>query len=97
MPPITTTVVYENGVLRPNEKLDLTERRVYQAIILPIYEPQQQTLTDVLSFDPSDQQAVRDVIEKQRQALNAFVRSATTNDADDASARHDEYLYGTDS
>jgi predicted DNA-binding antitoxin AbrB/MazE fold protein len=97
MPPITTTVVYENGVLRPNEKLDLTERRVYQAIILPIYEPQQQTLTDVLSFDPSDQQAVRDVIEKQRQALNAFVGSATTNDADDASACHDEYLYGTDS
>jgi len=97
MPAITATVVYENGVLRPKEKLDLTERRVYQAIILPMHESQQQTLTDVLSFDPNDQKAVRDVIEKQRQSLNAFVGSATTNDADDASARHDEYLYGTDS
>jgi predicted DNA-binding antitoxin AbrB/MazE fold protein len=97
MAAITTTVVYENGVLRPKEKLDLTERHTYQAIILPMYEAEPQTLTDVLGFDPDDERAMHDVIEKQRQALDAFVGSATTDDADDASTRHDEYLYGSNS
>ena len=97
MTAITTTVVYENGVLRPQEKLDLTEHCAYQAIILPMHEPQQRTLRDLLGFDPGDQQAMREVIEKQRQALNTFIGSTTTNDVDDASAWHDKYVYNTDS
>lgn len=49
-----------------------------------------------LGFDPDDEQAMRQVIDKQRQALLAYVGSATTNEPDDASTRHDEYLYGID-
>jgi predicted DNA-binding antitoxin AbrB/MazE fold protein len=94
MATITTTVVYENGVLRPKERLDLPEHRVYQAIILPAREPEQQTLTDVLGFDPDDEKAMRKVTEKQQQALLSFIGSATTDESDDASTNHDKYLYG---
>ncbi len=96
MATITTTVVYENGVLRPLEKLDLPERHTYQAIIVAARAEEQQTLLDVLGFDPDDEQATREVIEKQRQALLAFVGSATTDTTDDASIRHNEYLYDPD-
>ena len=95
MAAITTTVVYENGVLRPKEKLDLPEHRVYQAIILPVREPEQQTLIDVLGFDPDNEKAMREVTEKQQQALLSFIGSATTDESDDASLNHDRYLYGT--
>jgi len=93
---ITTTVVYENGVLRPKEKLDLPEHNVYHAIILPAHEPEQHSLTDVLGFDPDDEKAMREVTEKQQQALLAFIGSATTDESDDASTNHDKYLYGSD-
>lgn len=96
MAAITTTVVYENGVLRPKEKLDLPEHHVYQAIILPAHELEQQSLTDVLGFDPDDEKAMREVTEKQQQALLAFIGSATTDEFDDASTNHDKYLYGSD-
>jgi len=93
---ITTTVIYEDGVLRPTEKLDLPARRLYRAVILPVYEQEQQTSADVLGFDPDDEQAMREAVEKQRQALLAFIGLATTCESDDASERHDEYLYGLD-
>jgi predicted DNA-binding antitoxin AbrB/MazE fold protein len=94
MTAITTTVIYENGVLRPRDKLDLREHHAYQAIILPASEHEQQTLTEVLGYDPDDEQATRKVIKEQQQALLAFVGSATTDEPDDASACHDDYLYG---
>jgi predicted DNA-binding antitoxin AbrB/MazE fold protein len=90
---ITTTVVYEDGVLRPTEKLDLPDHHLYRAVILP-YEREQHTLADVLGFDPNDEQSMREAVEKQQQAVRAFVGSATTDESDDASIRHDEYLYG---
>jgi len=94
MATITTTVVYENGVLRPLEELDLSEHHLYQAIIVAAQAEEQQTLFDILGFDPDDEQAIGKAIEKQRLALLAFVGSATTDADDDASVRHDEYLYG---
>jgi predicted DNA-binding antitoxin AbrB/MazE fold protein len=94
---VTTTVVYEDGVLRPTEKLNLSEHHLYRAVILPVDDQDQQTLIDILGFDPENDQAMREVVEKQRQALNTFVGSATSDQLDDASVRHDEYLYGTDS
>jgi uncharacterized protein (DUF433 family) len=62
-----------------------------------VEEKQDLLSTDVefeLGFDPDDEQAMRQIIDKQRQALLAYVGSATTNEPDDASTRHDEYLYG---
>lgn len=94
---VTTTVVYEDGVLRPIEKLNLSEHHLYRAVILPVDEQDQQTLMDILGFDPENDQAMHEIIEKQLQALKAFVGSATSDQLDDASIRHDEYLYGTDS
>ena len=59
------------------------------------YKEEQQTLSDILGFDPDDEEAMRQIAEKQHQALLAFAGSITTDEPDDASVRHDEYLYGS--
>ncbi|RME42524.1 MAG: hypothetical protein D6796_14295 [Caldilineae bacterium] len=91
---ITTTVVFEDGVLRPTERLDLGEHQLYHAVLLPLAEQEGGTLRDVLGFDPADEAAMRRAVEKQKRALNAFIGLATTDEVDDASVRHDAYLYG---
>jgi predicted DNA-binding antitoxin AbrB/MazE fold protein len=96
MATISITVIYENGVLRPTEKIDLSERGVYRVIVVPVEERRQQSLADVLGFDPSDVQVMQALIENQQQALRAFIGTATTEEPDDASTHHDKYLYGLD-
>jgi predicted DNA-binding antitoxin AbrB/MazE fold protein len=89
---ITTTLVYQDGVLHPTEKVDLSEHRTYRAVLLPVSE--QDSLNDVLGFDPNNEQVVGDIIKKQQQALLNFTGLATTSETDDASLKHDKYLYG---
>ncbi len=64
---------------------DLIEREMVE---------EKQLLTNSLGFDPDDEQAIRRVITQQQQALREFVGSISSDEPDDASIRHDEYLYG---
>jgi predicted DNA-binding antitoxin AbrB/MazE fold protein len=94
MSTIATTAVYEDGVIRPLEKLDLPERQELFIFILPIREQErQETLADVLGFDPTDEEKLMALAESQYQAVMQLAgggRSGRSSVAED----HDEYLYG---
>ncbi len=87
MSTIATTAVYENGVIRPLEKLDLPERQELFVFILPVREPE--TLTDVLGFDPTDEEKLNSLAESQYQAVMQLVASGRS----DVAENHDQYLY----
>ena len=55
--------------------------------------PQQETLADILGFDPSDEQALRELGQRQRQALMEMA-GKFSGGGSDVSERHDHYLYG---
>jgi hypothetical protein len=56
--------------------------------------PVQETLADVLGFDPEDEERLLAEGERQRQALLAMAMSSTTSSGlTDVSERHDYYIY----
>ena len=94
MSTIATTAVYENGVIRPLEKLDLPERQELYVFILPVHEQErQQTLADVLGFDPTDEEKLSALAESQYQAVMQLAGGGRSGRLDVAE-KHDEYLYG---
>lgn len=94
---VSTKAIYESGTLRLLEKLDLQEGQEVCVTIERLDEdgyPVQETLADVLGFDPDDEEKARALAESQYQAIQKIIGIATTDEPDDASERHDEYLYG---
>ena len=94
---VSTKAIYESGSLRLLEKLDLQEGQEVCVTIERLDEdgyPVQETLADVLGFDPDDEGKARELAESQHQAIQKIIGIATTDEPDDASERHDEYLYG---
>lgn len=93
---LSITVIYEKGVFRPLEKLDLPERRKFQIVIQPVPEEppvkEQQTLADVLGFDPSDEEKLRELGRRQREAMLSMAGTASSG-LSDVSQRHDYYIY----
>ncbi len=70
---VSITAIYEDGVFRPLEKLDLPEHRKFQLLIRPLPDEapatsEQETLADVLGFDPSDEEKLRELGKRQREA-----------------------------
>lgn len=55
--------------------------------------PEQETLADILGFDPGDEEALRELGQRQRQALMKIAGTYSGGDAD-VSGHHDDYLYG---
>jgi predicted DNA-binding antitoxin AbrB/MazE fold protein len=94
---VSAKAIYESGSLRLLEKLDLQEGQEVHITIERLDEdgyPVQETLADVLGFDPDDEEKARALAESQYQAIKKITGIATTDEPDDASERHDEYLYG---
>ena len=94
---VSTKAIYESGTLRLLEKLDLQEGQEVCVTIEQLDEdgyPVQETLADVLGFDPDDEEKARALAESQYQAIKKIIGIATTDEPDDASERHDKYLYG---
>ena len=94
---VSTKAIYESGTLRLLEKLDLQEGQEVCVTIERLDEdgcPVQETLADVLGFDPDDEEKARELAESQYRAIQKIIGIATTGEPDDASERHDEYLYG---
>jgi len=94
---VSITAIYEDGVFRPLEELDLPEHQKFRLIIQPAPDgepaaPEQETLADVLGFDPSDEEKLRELAERQREA---WLKMAGTfaGDRHDVSRRHDYYIY----
>ena len=58
--------------------------------------PIQETLADVLGFDPNDEQRLLAEGERQRQALLEMARSSTaaSEPPHDGAINHEKYLYG---
>lgn len=94
---VSTKAIYENGALWLLEDLDLQEGQEVCVTIERLDEdgcPVQETLADVLGFDPDDEEKARALAESQYRAIQKIIGIATTDEPDDASERHDEYLYG---
>jgi len=96
---LSVTVIYEKGVFRPLEKLDLPERQKFQITIQPAPEAQpvkeQETLADVLGFDPSDKKKLREVADRQNEAIMAIAGTGNSGQGD-VSRNVDKYLYVKD-
>ena len=104
---VKTKAIFEDGVFRPLDDVALPESQVVELAILPLHddlwetlaatesgEPVQETLADVLGFDPDDEKESRELAESQHRAIQRIIGIATTDEPDDASERHDEFLYG---
>ena len=87
----TITVIYEQGVFRPLEELDLPERQKFQITIQPAPEDQQ-TLADALGFDPNDEEKLQETGKRQREAWLKMA-GTFTGTQQDVSRRHDYYIY----
>lgn len=96
---LSITAIYEKGVFRPLDKLDLPERQKVQIVIQPVREEppakEQQTLADVLGFDPSDEEKLREVAERQYKAIMEIAGTGYSGHSD-ISSKVDKYLYGKD-
>ena len=96
--PIVTRAVFEQGVLRPLEKLSLPEHRDLLITIWPFDgdQAEQETLADVLGFDPADEEALHHSGRRHRQALLEMALSTTVASVlpHDEAIHHDKYLYG---
>lgn len=94
---VSITAVYERGVFRPLEKLDLPEHQKFQITIKPVpketpVKVEPQTLADVLGFDPADEEKLRELESRQRQAWLSMAGTAASG-CSDVSQRHDYYIY----
>ena len=95
MSAIATRAVYEDGVLRPLEDLDLPERQELYVLILSIQDTQapQATLADVLGFDPADKLKMKALAASQYQAAMQLAGTGHSGHSNVAE-NHDAYLYG---
>ncbi|HFD40124.1 MAG TPA: DUF104 domain-containing protein [Anaerolineae bacterium] len=97
--PIVTRAVFAKGVLRPLEKLDLPENLDLLITIWPLEGDEsgskQETLADVLGFDPADEAVLIRSGEKHRRALleMALSTTAASDPPHDGAVNHDKYLY----
>jgi uncharacterized protein (DUF433 family) len=80
----------------PQVREALAYYETHQELVTREMAETQQSLADILGFDPDDEQARRRVIKQQQQALREFAGSISLDESDDASIRHDEYIYGID-
>lgn len=97
---VSITAIYEHGVFRPLERLDLPEQQKFRITIQPIPEekpiwPVQETLADVLGFDPSDEEKLRELAERQYKAIMAIAGTGHSG-LGDVSSNVDKYLYVKD-
>jgi len=97
---ISVIAVYERGVFRPLEQLSLPEKQKYQISIQPIPEkkpvwPIQEALADVLGFDPSDEEKLRELAERQYEAVMEIAGTGHSG-LSDISRNVDKYLYAKD-
>lgn len=96
---LSITAIYEKGVFRPLEKLDLPEHEKFQIIVWPVRKEaptrEQQTLADVLGFDPSDEEKLREVAERQYKAIMQIAGTGYSGHSD-ISSNVDKYLYSKD-
>ena len=95
MSAIATLAVYENGVLRPLEALDLPECQELYVLILAVQDTQasQATLADVLGFDPADKAKLEALAASQYQAAMQLAGTGHSGHSDVAE-NHDAHLYG---
>lgn len=97
---ISTIAIYEDGVLRLLEKLQLPEQEVLSVTIRPFDEHAQQTLADVLGFDPSDEEKLQELAESQHLAFTELVANLADAPGSppphDSAVNHDKYIYGID-
>jgi len=97
---VSITAIYEDGVFRPLEELDLPEHQKFRLIIQPAPDgepaaPEQETLADVLGFDPSDEEKLRELAERQRRAIMEIAGTGSSGRRD-ISSNVDKYLYRRD-
>ena len=97
---VSITAIYEDGVFRPLEKLDLPEHQKFRLIIQPAPDgeptaPEQETLADVLGFDPSDEAKLRELAERQHKAIMEIAGTGRSGQRD-ISSNVDKYLYRKD-
>ena len=94
---IRTTAIREGRALYLLEDVAVPEGQQLIVTIeaVPVKEdgvPVQETLADVLGFDPEDEERLLAEGERQRQALLAMAGTASSG-LTDVSERHDYYIY----
>ncbi|MEA3345977.1 MAG: antitoxin family protein [Chloroflexota bacterium] len=87
---ILARAIYKKGVLHPKEPLDIGEQAEVELLIFPI---RQDTLADVLGFDPSDTKALAASAERHRRAILRMAGTASSDEPHDGSVHHDRYIY----
>ncbi len=93
---ILARAIYENGVLRLKEPLDIREQAEVEILIFPIRdEMSQETLADVLGFDPSDTKRLAASADQHRRAILRMAGTASSDEPHDGSINHDKYIYTT--
>ena len=100
---VSTKAIYESGTLRLLEKLDLQEGQEVHVTIERLDEdgyPVQETLADVLGFDPDDEEKARELAESQHKAMMELLESLAdlpgSEPPHDGSVNHDKYIYRVD-
>ena len=96
---LSTKAIYESGTLRLLEKLDLQEGQEVCVTIERLDEdgyPVQETLADVLGFDPNDEEKARELAESQHKAIMKLLESLAglpgSEPPHDGSVNHDKYI-----
>jgi len=100
---VSTKAIYESGTLRLLEKLDLQEGQEVHVTIERLDEdgyPVQETLADVLGFDPDDEEKAQELAESQHKAIMKLLESLAdlpgSEPPHDGSVNHDKYIYRID-
>lgn len=100
---IVTRAIYEKGILYLTEELDLPENKNMLLAIQPLSDVdavEQETLADVLGFDPTDEQRLEALSESRHKALERLVNRLSSLPASEAphdgSRDHDKYIYRLD-
>ena len=100
---VSTKAIYESGTLRLLEKLDLQEGQEVCVTIERLDEdgyPVQETLADVLGFDPNDEEKARALAESQHKAIMELLERLAdlpgSEPPHDGSVNHDKYIYRVD-
>jgi predicted DNA-binding antitoxin AbrB/MazE fold protein len=100
---VSTKAIYESGTLRLLEKLDLQEGQEVCVTIEQLDEdgyPVQETLADVLGFDPDDEEKARELADSQHKAIMELLESLAdlpgSEPPHDGSVNHDRYIYQVD-
>jgi predicted DNA-binding antitoxin AbrB/MazE fold protein len=100
---VSTKAIYENGALRLLEDLGLQEGQEVCVTIERLDEdghPVQETLADVLGFDPDDEEKAQELAESQHKAIMKLLERLAdlpgSEPPHDGSVNHDKYIYRID-